>query len=194
MDKHNCYVFISRKIKFFIQILFVFTIFISSNTLYKSLSPNTYANIYITQNRILTESYTNNNKSLKTSHIKKNTKRNEIKYDKDINNLNTDSQSHNNISTENNNLESLLGEYHEEMKEINKRNEKPFFKRALYLMDCFDNIYIDKLIDQNVHNKSSPIAQHVTENSVFLSHACSIFTAIPIITYIVKRFDYLERY
>ncbi|KYN94421.1 exported protein (hyp6) [Plasmodium reichenowi] len=180
MDKHNCYVFIRRKIKFFIQILL-------------SLSPNTYDNIYITQNRILTESYSNNNKSLKTSHINKNTKRNEIKYDKDINNLNTHFQSHNNISTENDNVESLLGENHEEMKEINKRNEKTFFKSDLYLIDCLDNIYIDKLIDQNVHNKFSPIAEHVMENSVFLSHTCSIFTVIPILTYIIKRFDFLER-
>ncbi|EWC78349.1 hypothetical protein C923_00973 [Plasmodium falciparum UGT5.1] len=31
------------------------------------------------------------------------------------------------------------------MKDIIKTNEKPFYKRALLLLDIFDNIFIDKL-------------------------------------------------
>ncbi|EUR78349.1 hypothetical protein PFBG_00863 [Plasmodium falciparum 7G8] len=36
--------------------------------------------------------------------------------------------------------------YDEEMKDIIKTNEKPFYKRALLLLDIFDNIFIDKLV------------------------------------------------
>ncbi|SOV83835.1 Plasmodium exported protein (hyp6), unknown function [Plasmodium sp. gorilla clade G3] len=194
MDKHNCNIFIKRKIKFFIQILLVFLFFISINTLYKILSHNIYDNIYIKQNRMLTESYNNNNKSLRTSYINQNKKVSEIKYDKDTNNIKTNGQIHNNKSTRNVNLESLLEEYHEEMKEINEQNEKPFFRRALYLVDCLDNIFIDNLVDENIKNKPSTIADHVIKSSVCLSPSFHIFSGIPILRYIIKRFDFLQRY
>ncbi|SOV83942.1 Plasmodium exported protein (hyp6), unknown function [Plasmodium sp.] len=165
------------------------------NILYKILSNNIYDNIYITQNRLLTESYNNKNKSLRTSYINKNKQENEIKYDKDTDDdINTNCQLHNNKSTENDNLESLLEQYHEEMKEINEQNEKPFFRRALYLIDCLDNIFIDKLVDENIKNKSSSIAVNVITHSVFLSNSCSILTGIPILRYIIKRLDFLQKY
>ncbi|SOV74953.1 Plasmodium exported protein (hyp6), unknown function [Plasmodium sp. gorilla clade G3] len=194
MDKHNCTIFIKRKIIFFLQLLFVFTFFISINTLYKILSLNIYDNVYITQNRMLTESYNNNNKSLKTPCLNKNKKGNKMKYDKDINNVKTSCEIHNILSTGNDSLESLLEEYHDEMKEINEQNEKPFFRRALYLLDCLDNIFIDKLVDENIKNKSSAITNHVIAQSICLSATCHIFSEIPILTYIFKRFDFLQRY
>ncbi|SOV19986.1 Plasmodium exported protein (hyp6), unknown function [Plasmodium sp. gorilla clade G2] len=194
MVEINCHIFIKRKIKFFIQILFVFTYFISINTLYKISSHNIYNNIYITQNRILTESHNNKNKSLRTSYINEYTTVDETEYDNDIDDVETNCQLQDNVSTENDNLETLLEEYHEEMKEINETNKKSFFKRGLYLIDCLDNIFIDKLVDQNIKNKTSSIVEHVIALSVFLFPCCAIFSQIPIHTYIIKRFDFLERY
>lgn len=40
--------------------------------------------------------------------------------------------------------------YDEEMKDIIKTNEKPFYKRALLLLDIFDNIFIDKLVNLHI--------------------------------------------
>ncbi|SOV25490.1 Plasmodium exported protein (hyp6), unknown function [Plasmodium sp. DRC-Itaito] len=193
MDEKNCNIFTKRKIKFLILILCFFSFCISINILYKISSHNIYDNIYITHNRILTESYNNHNNSLRTSYKKKNTKSDVRQCNKDINNVKRNCQSHKNISSGNDNLESLLDEYHEEMKEINEQNEKPFFKRALYLIHCLDNIFIDKLVDENLQNKTSEIADDVLAHSVFLSSCCNIFSGIPILMYIIRRFDFLLR-
>lgn len=40
--------------------------------------------------------------------------------------------------------------YDEEMKDIIKTNEKPFYKRALLLLDIFDNIFIEKLVNLHI--------------------------------------------
>lgn len=47
-------------------------------------------------------------------------------------------------------LEDLQEWYDEEMKDIIKTNEKPFYKRALLLLDIFDNIFIDKLVNLHI--------------------------------------------
>ncbi|KYN93159.1 exported protein (hyp6), partial [Plasmodium gaboni] len=90
-------------------------------------------------------------------------------------------------------LEDLLEEYDEEMKEINQKNEKPFYKRALFLLDVFDNIFIDKLIDMNIQKKDSSFLDHAVVNSTVIGTNSS-YIGLPMLVYLIRSFEFLNRY
>ncbi|ETW51056.1 hypothetical protein PFUGPA_00604 [Plasmodium falciparum Palo Alto/Uganda] len=75
--------------------------------------------------------------------------------------------------------------YDEEMKDIIKTNEKPFYKRALLLLDIFDNIFIDKL--------NSSLLDHTVVNSAYLFNTC-LLIKIPISGCLIRRFLNLYTY
>lgn len=72
------------------------------------------------------------------------------KYSNDKNNINEVDAIEYDEPKKKETLEDLLEEYDEDMKEINKTNEKPFYKRALFLLNVFDNIFIDKLVNLHI--------------------------------------------
>ncbi|SOV24750.1 Plasmodium exported protein (hyp6), unknown function [Plasmodium sp. DRC-Itaito] len=108
-------------------------------------------------------------------------------------------QSNDNISEYNNNynittreetLEDLLNEYDEEMREINNNNKKTFFKKAKLVLEAFDNIFIDKVINSNIQNKQSDLKEDVMANAVILYS--SPILAIPILSYFCKRINFFH--
>nr|SPJ13269.1 Plasmodium exported protein (hyp6), unknown function [Plasmodium sp. DRC-Itaito] len=153
--------------------------------------------------RILTEMLICNSKSqLKVSQKNNNTHLYEknktsssqtglLKTSKNESN-NNDSENTNsyNITKKEKTLEDLLKEYDDEMREINKNNKKSFFKRGKLVLEAFDNIFIDKVIDENIHNKKSELKEHVIANSVIL-YGSSIL-AIPILSYFCKRINFFH--
>ncbi|SCQ12576.1 Plasmodium exported protein (hyp6), unknown, putative [Plasmodium sp.] len=114
--------------------------------------------------------------------------------------LKSSKKNSNNSKSENNNnyiitkkeetLEDLLKEYHEDMIEINNKKEKTFFKRAKLVLEVFDNIFIDKVIDSKIQNKQSELKEDIIDNSVIL--CASAILAIPIISYFSKRMDFFK--
>ncbi|SOV79602.1 Plasmodium exported protein, unknown function [Plasmodium sp. gorilla clade G3] len=96
-----------------------------------------------------------------------------------------------NITKKRETLEDLLNEYDEEMKEINKTKKKSFFKRAKLVLEAFDNIFIDKVTDTNIHEKYSELEEEVFENAVILSSSSMLF-AIPIFSYLCKRINFFD--
>ncbi|SOV74256.1 Plasmodium exported protein (hyp6), unknown, putative [Plasmodium sp. gorilla clade G3] len=109
---------------------------------------------------------------------------------KEPNNRKSENNNNYNITKKEETLEDLLKEYQEEMKEINKRKKKSFFKRAKLVLEVFDNIFIDKVIDSNIQNKQSELKEDVIDNSVIL--CASPILAIPIISYFCKRMDFFD--
>ncbi|KOB63524.1 hypothetical protein PFHG_05315 [Plasmodium falciparum HB3] len=154
--------------------------------------------------RTLTEMLIYNSKSqLKDSQINKNTHDNEknkisspqtelLRTSKnESNNNNSENTNNYNITKREETLEDLLKEYDEDMKEINNNNKKKtFFKKAKLVLEAFDNIFIDKLIDANIHNKKSELKEDVIDNSVALCG--SLILAIPIFSYFCKRINFFH--
>ncbi|KYN93213.1 exported protein (hyp6) [Plasmodium gaboni] len=100
-------------------------------------------------------------------------------------------------------LEDLLKEYDDEMREINNNNNnnnKTFFKKAKHVLEAFDNIFIDKVIDSNIfidkvinsniQNKQSDLKEDVMANAVILCG--SPILAIPILSYFCKRINFFH--
>ncbi|CDO63203.1 Plasmodium exported protein (hyp6), unknown function [Plasmodium reichenowi] len=153
--------------------------------------------------RTLTEMLIYNSKSqLKVSQINKNTHDNEknkissrqtewLRTSKNES-INNDSENTNNynIIKKEETLEDLLKEYDEEMKEINNNKKKKFFKRSKLVLEAFDNIFIDKVIDANIQNKESQLEEEVFENAIILSN--SMIFAIPIFAYLFKRINFFH--
>ncbi|ETW51057.1 hypothetical protein PFMALIP_00902 [Plasmodium falciparum MaliPS096_E11] len=154
--------------------------------------------------RTLTEMLIYNSKSqLKDSQINKNTHDNEknkisspqtelLRTSKnESNNNNSENTNNYNITKREETLEDLLKEYDEDMKEINNNNKKKtFFKKAKLVLEAFDNIFIDKLIDANIQKKQSQLEEEVFENAIVLSN--SMILAIPIFAYLFKRINFFH--
>ncbi|SOV20285.1 Plasmodium exported protein (hyp6), unknown function [Plasmodium sp. gorilla clade G2] len=95
-----------------------------------------------------------------------------------------------NITKKEETLEDLLSEYDEDMREINNNKKKTFFKRAKLVLEAFDNIFIDKVIDTNIQNKHSDLEDDVIDNAIILSG--SPILAIPIYSYFCKRMNFFH--
>ncbi|SOV20581.1 Plasmodium exported protein (hyp6), unknown, putative [Plasmodium sp. DRC-Itaito] len=174
-------------------------------------SSNPHANIILNGhnnilNRTLSDSFnlpdktklrtSNNNKTLHKNKTDVKTVKTKIynnKYSNDKNKINEVEIIEYDEPKKKETLEDLLEEYDEEMKEINQKNEKPFYKRALFLLDVFDNIFIDKLIDMNLKKKHSSLLDHIGFNSTYISSNNTLI-GIPILVYLIRSFEFLNRY
>ncbi|EUR72085.1 hypothetical protein PFBG_02752 [Plasmodium falciparum 7G8] len=188
----------------FLAHLYIFNKFLYSSNPHSNIKLNGLNNIL---NRTLSDSCnfrekinlrtSNNNKTLhKNSTEVENVKSKTYnkKYSNDKNNINEVEAIEYEEPKKKETLEHLLEEYDEEMKEINKKNEKPFYKRALFLLGVFDNIFIDKLIDMNLKKKRSSLVDHTVVNSVYLSSpSCPSFGML-ISGYLIRSFEFLNKY
>ncbi|SOV10293.1 Plasmodium exported protein (hyp6), unknown function [Plasmodium sp. gorilla clade G2] len=174
-------------------------------------SSNPHANIILNGNnnilnRTLSDSFnlpdktklrtSNNNKTLhknKTDVETVKAKINNKKYSNDKNNINEVETIEYDEPKKKETLEDLLEEYDEEMKEINETKEKPFYKRALLLLEVFDNIFIDKLIDMNLKKKHSSFLDHAVVNSTNIGTNSSLI-GLPMLVYLIRSFEFLNRY
>ncbi|SOV20002.1 Plasmodium exported protein (hyp6), unknown function [Plasmodium sp. gorilla clade G2] len=195
-------------LNFLLPCILLAQLYIFNKFLY-SLHP--HANIILnganhTVNRTLSDSFnlpdktklrtSNNNKTLhkNTRDIKTvNSKIYNKGYSDDKNNINEVDIIEYDEPKKNEILEDLLEEYDEEMKELNETNQKPFYKRALLLLEVFDNIFIDKLIDMNIQKKNSSLLDHAVVNSTFITSRYSIL-GLPMLIYLIRSFEFLNRY
>lgn len=114
-----------------------------------------------------------------------------LKTSKKESSNNSENTNNYNITKREETLEDLLKEYDEDMKEINNNNKKKtFFKKAKLVLEAFDNIFIDKLIDANIHNKKSEIKEDVIDNAVILCG--SLILTIPVLSYFCKRINFFH--
>lgn len=115
------------------------------------------------------------------------------KYSNDKNNINEVDAIEYDEPKKKETLEDLLEEYDEDMNKINKTNEKPFYKRALFLLTVFDNIFIDKLVDMNIQKKKSSFVDHTVVNSAYL---CNTAPSLGMILsgYLFRSFEFLNKY
>ncbi|SOV76608.1 Plasmodium exported protein (hyp6), unknown function [Plasmodium reichenowi] len=200
----------SKVLIFFTNLLLIylsnFPLYINNEHLrniinYKIYNYNMVSSLVI--KRTLTEMLIYNSKSqLKVSQINKNTHDNEknkissrqtelLRTSKNEP-KNNDSENTNNynITKKEETLEDLLKEYDKEMKEINNNNKKKFFKRSKLVLEAFDNIFIDKVIDSDIHNKKSELKEDVVDNAVTLCG--SLILAIPVLSYFFKRINFFH--
>ncbi|SOV20173.1 Plasmodium exported protein (hyp6), unknown function [Plasmodium sp. gorilla clade G2] len=153
--------------------------------------------------RTLTEMLRYNNKSqLNVSHINNNGDEYEenkisssqtklLKHStEESNNNKSKNTNSDNITKKEETLEDLLNEYDEEMNEINNYKKKPFLKRAKLVLEAFDNIFVDKIVDTNIQNKQSELKDDVIDNAVIISAAPIL--AIPILSYFCKRINFFH--
>ncbi|CDO64821.1 Plasmodium exported protein, unknown function [Plasmodium reichenowi] len=196
-------------LSFFLPYIFLAHLYIFNKFLYSS-NPHSNITLYGLNNilnRTLSDSCnlrekknvrtSNNNKTLHKNSTDVKTVKSEIynkKYSKDKNNINEVEAIEYNEPKKKETLEDLLEEYDEEMKEINKTNEKPFCKRAFLLLDVFDNIFIDKLVDMNIKKKRSSLVDHTVVNSVYLSNPSCPSLGMLISGYLVRSFEFLNKY
>ncbi|EUR78350.1 hypothetical protein PFBG_00864 [Plasmodium falciparum 7G8] len=140
----------------------------------------------------------NNNNSENTNNYNI-TKREETfedllnEYDEDmkeINNNNSENANNYNITKREETLEDLLNEYDEEMKEINNNKKKTFFKKAKLVLQAFDNIFIDKVIDSNIQHKKSELKEDVIDNAAILCNVAIL--GIPVVSYFCKRINFFH--
>ncbi|ETW18002.1 hypothetical protein PFFVO_03106 [Plasmodium falciparum Vietnam Oak-Knoll (FVO)] len=195
-------------LSFFLPYIFLAHLYIFNKFLYSS---NAHSNIILNGpnnilNRTLSDSCnlrekinlrtSNNNKTLhkNSTHVENvKSKTCNKKYSNDKNNINEVDAIEYDEPKKKETLEDLLEEYDEDMKEINKTNEKPFYKRALFLLNVFDNIFIDKLVDMNIQKKKSSLVDHTVVNTAYM---CNTFSSIglPLSGFLVTRLDFLNKY
>ncbi|SCQ12669.1 Plasmodium exported protein (hyp6), unknown function [Plasmodium sp.] len=136
-------------------------------------------------------SHVNNNTDVFEKHRKFSSLKQFLKTSKtEPNNIKSENDNNYNINNKEETLEDLLKEYDEEMKEINEKKKKTFFKRAKLVLEAFDNILIDKVIDTNIREKYSELEEEVFDNALILSN--TMIFAIPIFSYLFKRINFYD--
>ncbi|SOS81681.1 Plasmodium exported protein (hyp6), unknown, putative [Plasmodium sp.] len=155
----------------------------------------TFSELQCNNDNIILLKLSNNEKLNKYLMVKKDNKSHIHK--KQNSNMRTNTKTkekiENNTRNKKETLEDLLEKYNEEMKEINEKSEKPFIKRAYFLLDVFDSIFTDKLVDMKLQKKKSNLVDYVVRNSINMGYA-KIAISIPAFIYIIKSFEFFNKF
>ncbi|SPJ11718.1 Plasmodium exported protein, unknown function [Plasmodium sp. DRC-Itaito] len=100
-----------------------------------------------------------------------------------INNYNDDHEENKNSVTQRTEILKTLYR-----KEKNNKSKK---KKIKLVLEAFDNIFIDKVTNTNIHEKYSKLEEEVFENAIIHSSS-SILFAIPIFSYLSKRINFFD--